>query len=110
MGIQIITDLMDKGSLIQVSTLVKTQKQQASLASSAQPVLITEEELGDEPIGFLQLGQPRKLLAVLSHGAAAMGKAASSTETGRMEVVSLLRSKGKELRSELLTKLADKVE
>lgn len=117
-AIQIITDLMDKGSLLQISTVIKTLKkpllfvQNSQTPPSAQLESVKEEEFDDKSISFLQLEKPRRLLAVLSHRAEAADQATSetSTEMGRQEVVSLLRSKAKELRSELLGKLADKVE
>jgi len=115
-AIQIITDLASKkGSLLQITALVKFPKDHVVLVQDSRDSVldhdksITKMEAIDDYVGFLQLGKPRKLLAVLSHETAITAKE-SSTESNRRQVVSLLRSKAKELRSGLLTRLADKVE
>lgn len=115
-AIQIITDLASKkDSLLQITALVKFPKDHVVLVQDSRDSVLdhvkstTKMEAIDDYVGFLQLGKPRQLLAVLSHETAITAKE-SSTESNRRQVVSLLRSKAKELRSGLLTRLADKVE
>jgi chromosome segregation ATPase len=113
-AIQIITDLASKkDGLLQVNAPVKFPNVHVSRINSIDHVQRNEMkssmDVFDENIGFLQLGKPRKLLAVLSHQASVSEKETSS-ERSRQQVLSLLRSKAKELRSGLLTRLADKVE
>jgi len=110
-AIKIIADLTsEKESFLAVMADVKMQQKHGSLVQNSQSGSITHSELGvvDNFVGFLQLGKPRKLLAVLSHKSEVAEKA--NMEVTRQQLVSLLRSKAKELRSGLLTRLADKVQ
>jgi predicted nucleic acid-binding Zn-ribbon protein len=63
-----------------------------------------EEEAEEQAVSFVQLGQPRVLLSALAHSASA--PVSGPEQEKRTQVLSLLRSEGKKLKSQVLVSLA----
>jgi len=74
--------------------------------SDMQAIEEEAEEADEGAVSFVQLSKPRALLSTLAHGTSLL---AEPEDDKRTQVLMLLRTKGKELKSQLLSSLAVQV-